>query len=1151
MNFADVELRLYGAAAALTVDPRLLRRIIKAHRGAAGVVPHARCYTLFRGELATTGLLPELGRPLEELPDPVILLARPSPRQFKAGDETALFTLLWRAIFHCRVHLALDQKFRDGALSPAVLRARIDQLGQVEFDEIRSILRQDDLVLPPYDDREIYIEFAAHFLELQRFAPELVRTTFPGLAEPARVIALLAEDVDADALFESGRPLEVALAAPPASSGTTRAGYSTLVLHAELDAHKDVPVSQRLARSLLVSAAAARTRGNDAGAILDAARATKVLDEEPRREAKALLDEALKSLDARLTAALAPPENAKNRGSDLSFGPLLRIVAGVAADAGRYAPEARVILTLQRAALAHEKLEQVVDVAGYLLARGKKRAVRELPALRELRVLQALESVRTLAKRARVGVGNRTLLAKLIDEACSRAHENFRSVSRPKLRHLFDDAGIGADNDPERVARDKLIEELLDELVTHGFLSFGSLRDALSRNQLKLGDLTSARELWSGDPLVRADLAFDATFDGAYHASDAYVRWLQKLSSVPFGTTIGRFVTLFFVLPLGGAFIALEAAKHLLVPLARKAGLGTFDPMTTGAFVVTTAVVFGIIHSRAFRSTLSELFSLLVSVVAFAAVTAPRAALARPGVRRWFARPKVRFALRSLIVPALLGLAVWQFAPLHAHRPWLRGAVALFAAILTSAVLTTRLGTLLEEVFFDQLAPAWRTVSRQFFHGIVSLVVRFFEALLDLFERGLFRIEERLHFREGESRLAIVWKGAAGLVFACVAYVARLYVTLLLEPEVNPLKHFPVVTVAHKLMLPVTPAMFAFFTAALSPLGALVGGTLAAVTVFLVPSIFGFFAWELKENFKLYRATRPARLLPASIGAHGETLRGLLVPGFHMGTLPNAYERLRHAAERESHAAFTRKLLGKDLSGEGAMRSLGDFRAALRDVEERVRRFVARELLGLLGNAQRWPHGPLALERIELSSNRIRVHLACPALGPTPCVLSFEEQSGHVVAGFADPGFVLELVRRGGDGERLFENALAGVYHRAEVAFVREQLSLAVVGDATYFIADDGLVVWPCDDFRTELRYPLRDRYTEAVVPEVRGAPLEVPVPVIDTRHILFAEQRVGWAAWVAAWTAASHPTASLPRLSTGTSLLPPSAPASGELAAT
>ena len=46
----------------------------------------------------------------------------------------------------------------------------------------------------------------------------------------------------------------------------------------------------------------------------------------------------------------------------------------------------------------------------------------------------------------------------------------------------------------------------------------------------------------------------------------------------------------------------------------------------------------------------------------------------------------------------------------------------------------------------------------------------------------------------------------------------------------------------------------------------------------VIPGIFGFLAWELKENWKLYRANRPKTLRPVQVGSHGESLARLIAP---------------------------------------------------------------------------------------------------------------------------------------------------------------------------------------------------------------------------------------------------------------------------------
>ena len=41
------------------------------------------------------------------------------------------------------------------------------------------------------------------------------------------------------------------------------------------------------------------------------------------------------------------------------------------------------------------------------------------------------------------------------------------------------------------------------------------------------------------------------------------MRWLQRISSLGFGTATGRFLTRFAVVPFGGAFVALGGVHHV------------------------------------------------------------------------------------------------------------------------------------------------------------------------------------------------------------------------------------------------------------------------------------------------------------------------------------------------------------------------------------------------------------------------------------------------------------------------------------------------------------------------------------------------------------------------------------------------------------
>ena len=195
-------------AGPILVEPRLLRRIIKRHRAFPGLgleVPHARCYALDRDALLTFATPGELGWARAALPAEVILLPRPTPEDLRGTAPTEMLTRLWRAAFHGAVHLEIERRFAVGALTSARIRERIHRIGETEFDEVRLVLRHDDHLLPPYDDRETFTEFAALYLELRSFDPALLLRLFPTMRDRARVDGAI--DIEAAPLLDRTRPL--------------------------------------------------------------------------------------------------------------------------------------------------------------------------------------------------------------------------------------------------------------------------------------------------------------------------------------------------------------------------------------------------------------------------------------------------------------------------------------------------------------------------------------------------------------------------------------------------------------------------------------------------------------------------------------------------------------------------------------------------------------------------------------------------------------------------------------------------------------------------------------------------------------------------------------------------------------------------------
>lgn len=1137
MDLNALEKHLLHAAGAIVADPLVLRRVIKHDRRAHGLVPHGRCYALSRQALLDVADFEMLRVPLADIPPEVILVARPTPADLRGHSDAESTTELWRAVFHGRVHLALERLAREGKLDDAAVRERIEYIGQTEFDEIRGILRHDDALLPPGNDREVYIEFAATFLELRHFAPALLVPTFPGLSDVMRVDQTLGLDIDPRPLLEEGRPRGVTTFSPtialPTSATATASAFGPASLRAQ-DLTVE-PVSAREGRALIARGKSARSEGNDVRALLLCARAATSRDATVHADASREVHDALAGLSARLCNALRC--EAQERGVPL-WADVLRPLAeraGAERTRLRYGVEGRLLYRIQRACVANERQSRIVDMPTWILSLGKRPMVRSADVTRPVIVARQLAIASHAVHETRLASHDRAALSAALRWALGRAESNVRRSLAPRLRALLDKVKLSPAHTPEVLARDKLVDELIDQILRQGFLSFPQLRDAISRNELKLDDLDGPRQWVLGDPLLEADRLLAVELDGIYQRSDIYLRALQRASSVPFGTRIGRTVFLYLVLPMVASFVLLEGVGHIVNPLVHLAGLPSVEILSVTSFVVLSIVAFALIHSEPFRAFSRQALTVVGVILAWAFFRIPRAILTRPSVQRWLSRPAVRMALRRIVLPLLLGVGVYFLTPLRAEDIYLglAGALGVFAG--ASGLMGTRIGSWVEDLFVEQLVPTWQVMSRQWIPGLVRLVGGVFGTMMDWLERAIYRVDELLRFHRGDSAVLLWSRALAGLGWATIAYVIRLYVTLLVEPELNPLKHFPVVTVAHKMFVPLTGQMFAIASMVFSPFGSIIGGAMAAVTVFLFPSMTGFLMWELKENYRLYRDARPERLGPTRLGPHGETMRGLLVAGVHSGTVPKLYERLRRAAQRDDELA--RKRRGKRRSrGESG---LARFRAGIREVETGIRRFAERELVASLRGCRRWKHGDLTIDGVDLSSNRIRLRLSSDTLPGGPCEITIEQQGGAVIAGIARPGFLHTLQRASTQGALLFENALAGFYHRAEVDFVREQIEAEIPEGAQYEIEEAGLVVWPTGNFRTEHLYSFELATPTTVSPVVTGDPGDVPPRVLDTRRFLYRHQPIAWSAWVAAWRAADHDAAQVPRLIAGASILP------------
>jgi hypothetical protein len=1055
--------------AARLVERRWLRRIIRRHREmpvAAGPAPHELAYWIDREELLALVTPTELGLTTERVPQGFVLLL-PAPDLEELTPQTTSLTLrrYQAAIFHARLDRDIDRGFADGFLTDATVRNCFAQLGPTTLHEIRVLLDEEELLFNSEDDRSLYREFVAYFFSLYSFEPERLRDFLPGLWDPEATARELQRHIDAAAILDATRFPEAILRAQPAEAGIVPQQGS------------DTSAAPRDRQRWIRRAQDAARRGNDVRAAFYYLRAGEPASAEER----------LDHLVERLQAALQLEDPARWRHA---LRPLLDREA-----ADDWPVSARLLYDLQKACIDSERPLYAVDVIEWAVTLGKKPIQRRLDRAREINLLRHLRAAARHIGGLPLRPEQQHHLEALLHEEIEAAEHRARSELSPIVHKVLDDVGLRPTNLPEEIGRNKATEELLDQACARGFLRMGDLRDALARNRLKLPDLSGPVEWLRGDPLIRANRLLALRLDGVYHRGEIYLRWLQRLSALAFGTRVGRFVTRYLALPFGGAFVVLEGVQHLYHAAvgaahfftgrtaalraidaiagpaagayARHTHHGSFTLATWPAVLVLGIFLIGLLNLPRFRRGVGRLLR-------GALIDVPTAIFRSQLVRGLFDNPLTRLFQRYLFVPILsagLGVLAARLFGASMQDAFMVGGAA---AALTGIVFRTAIGRAAEERLNEALAYFWRIVSVNLIAGLFRLILDFFRKVLELIERGIYTVDERLRFREGEGWLSYWFKLTFGFVWFWLTYVLRFCVNLLIEPQINPIKHFPVVTVSHKLLLPLIPSLASSFGASIETTTLIVSG---------IPGIFGFLVWELKENWKLYRANRSPTLNPIPVGSHGERVRGLLRPGFHSGVVPKTFAKLRKALRA-----------GRD-------RRAHKLRHALHHIVENLQHFAERDFLAYLQASRRWGGVPVHLAAVTLSPRRVRLLLRT-AEKTEVTVIALGERAGWLFAAIEQPGWLPRLEPR---QQAAFTDSLTGLYALAGIDVVREQAA-AIFGPAGYNCdaESNGLIVSEPD------AQPIVYRFA-------RGS-LSAGGRALPSNQLLLSERSVSWDEWVERW---------------------------------
>lgn len=1093
--------------AAFLVLPRIVRRVIKQDRRLGGYglhTPHRKSYWLARWPLLKAVEPSELGVESDTgLPETIVLLARPSPQQFADVPAHELLNYCWRLLFHARIHIALEENLASGRLTTDTIFERIHAIGPAEFDEIRMVLDQEDLLLPPVSDEAAYMEFAATYFELRRFAPSFLPRFFPSLGDTTTIDALLQQDVDAEGLFLATRP---AGASDPVDVCELDEWGSPTGAAPPADEDEQTPIhviSEAKYRFFMRKSRRPAEVGNVVRAAICHARAERCAPTHWADRVRMAIHEDVQLLTSRLHAALELDDADPAPWRDA----LVALVEQT--PRGLWTVEARLLYDLQKVCVDCEREVYTVDLTEWALSWGRRPIKRPLPNQRDVLLVKHLRSALARLPAARIADDKRRLLAQHLVGAIRRGEDRLRGRLRPLVADVLDEVDLKPQNMPERVARKKLIEELLDRIVDQGFLTFGDLRDAISRNQLKLPDLAGPQDLAGGDPLLRADRKLATELDGVYRRGQFYLRWMQRLSSVGFGTKIGRFLTRFAAVPFGGAYVALAGIHELWqivagapptdeeVQHATQAGWHLTSPslvIALGLFLLC------LINSVTFRRMVGRFFVASFEALKVVVVDPIRWIVRSPVLQRILHSRVFALVMRFFVKPLLwTAVAWWLLLPVGDRNWWLAVEMGLPIFLTINLLLNSRVGRNVEEIAAEEIREGWRRFGVRLIVGLFWLIVDVFRRFMETVERLMYTVDEWLRFRSGERQSTLAAKAVLGLLWFCVAYVVRFAVSVLIEPQINPIKHFPVVTVAHKLLF----AAYVPFTDLLETwlgVGKIEAAAAATTIIWCIPGIFGFLVWELKENWRLYAANRRQTLQPAMIGSHGETMARLLRPGFHSGTLPKRFAKLRRA-ERHARA-------------DGIWRSVHKHIKILEHVERSVRRWVDREFVELLTESRSWQLPPPRLDAIHLGANSVRLSFGCLAFDVPPLQIAITARSGWLVANVTDPGWTGRLAP---ETRLALAAAMVGLYKSAGIHLVGQQIESEFPPPAPWYdVSPEGLIVWPDRGLEVEVLYDLSE--TPWVAPQAIRGLARRRLPIVERNRLMFSETIVSWQRWVEQW---------------------------------
>ena len=922
MTWSVDELATLAAKAnpdARLISRQLLRNVLRAYSGYPGFgwnLPHDHLALLPAPFLRDLGVFSPSELPAATGPDQwILLIAQPSFGKTRNWDRNQAITWLWRQLFHGRVHASARRARVAGVWDDATTEAMIAEIGGREFREIRLLLIEEQLIAREAAPGDILEEFLAVLLELLAFETTRVPEWFP-LLDPSKIRNLVSMVGAPGELLASSRP-EGAI--HPGTEALAKASQQAFIpAEREYDG-REYDLRWRLARQL-------EGDGRHFEALMAFWDAAHV---EPTRSRGKMHRFAWKKLADCLGVTSETLPDWALAWIDRAF-----------AQREGSAPAVRAMKAVfqARGEMQHDPSE--ICPWSWLLSFGTKPFRRDLPGVGLLSAHSDLVKAKAAIFRSDLKLEWIKEIADAIDHFAHHIEKQTSAFFTPVFHRAFEMAGFEPKTLAESAALDCVIEEMVERLLDTRQLSFGDIRDILARNELKMPDIDGPMQWFRGDRLMALDRSLGQLAPGAYRLGEIYTRELQRLSSLFYATPFGRLLLLWLIIPFLGTlvlwkfpqFMHEEIIKisgmifrdsHLYEKVmdAEKGVLPVYNPdnwvwpvlasvedftnhkdeaesrLILGSppwLVLTFIYLVALIHCGPVQRATWWAFLIVAKVLRLVLWHGPGWVLTHPFVQTVLNLPPIRWFWTLGLKPAILSAVIYLVALPYLHLLEIRPIIRVAFFLVFMAIFASRYWIRAEAWLWDVIGEWMHDWGIQSFHRLVALFVWIARLVVDWISLTILKVTEWLRPTSQSSGIALVGKSLLTMILMPIMELLRFALIVLLEPQINPIKHFPTVTIGHKFML-VLIVPFAQKLQLLFGLNWEMSLTVSIAIISGIPGFFGFMVWELMENWRLYAANRPCRLVPIRIGSHGETFLSLFRPGFHSGSIAKIFRKLRHA----------------------------------------------------------------------------------------------------------------------------------------------------------------------------------------------------------------------------------------------------------------